>query len=133
VAVFEIYKPTQGRYVRLGTAIVLGLMLALGLVWLSGYLENLPLYVRGGIILVVGLAGAYGVFYACNRPNLVDFFDKTESEMRKVTWPTREAVIRSTQIVISITLFLAFLLWAVDIGFLQLFRAMGLFSSGIGK
>ncbi len=46
----------------------------------------------------------------------------TESEMRKVTWPTRRDVITSTKIVILMTMVLAFMLWLVDIGFYKLFK-----------
>ena len=48
----------------------------------------------------------------------------TESEMRKVTWPTRREVITSTKVVILMTLILAAILWLVDVGFKLLFEAL---------
>lgn len=129
MAVFEIYKPQLGKYVRMGTAAGLALILAVGLAWVGkSVIPSAGPYVIAAVLLVLGLAGAYGIFWICNAPKYVDFFEKTESEMRKVTWPTREDVIRSTQVVIFLTFMLAFMLFVVDAGFNQLFLAMHLYS-----
>jgi preprotein translocase subunit SecE len=63
-------------------------------------------------------------FLVVNTPKIAEFLIMTESEMRKVTWPTRREVINSTKIVILLTLALAFLLWVVDLGFYKLFEAL---------
>jgi len=57
---------------------------------------------------------------------MAEFMIMTESEMRKVTWPSRKEVISSTRIVILITLILGVLLALVDVGFVQLFHLIGL-------
>ena len=67
-------------------------------------------------VLVLGLL----TFWLVNSPKLAEFMIMTESEMRKVTWPTRREVITSTKVVITLTLLLGLLLYLVDVGFLVL-------------
>jgi len=67
---------------------------------------------------------AFLTFWVMNTPRFAEFLIMTESEMRKVTWPTRREVIVSTKVVIIMTFFLAIMLWLVDIGFMKLFQAL---------
>ena len=54
----------------------------------------------------------------------------TEGEMKKVNWSTRREVIGSTKVVITITIFLAILLFCIDLVFQALFRAIGVLRVG---
>jgi len=49
----------------------------------------------------------------------------TEGEMKKVSWSTRRELIGSTKVVIMFTIFLAVLLFFVDLGFQELFSRIG--------
>ena len=46
-----------------------------------------------------------------------EFFRDTNSEMRKVTWPTRNEVVGTTAVVVVATLVFALFLWGCDLLF----------------
>ena len=46
-----------------------------------------------------------------------EFFRDTNSEMKKVTWPTRNEVVGTTAVVIVATLVFALFLWGCDVVF----------------
>ncbi len=46
-----------------------------------------------------------------------EFFGDTMSEMKKVTWPTRNEVVGTTAVVIVATLVFALFLWGCDVVF----------------
>jgi preprotein translocase subunit SecE len=46
-----------------------------------------------------------------------EFFRDTSSEMKKVTWPTRNEVIGTTTVVIVATLVFSIFLWGCDVAF----------------
>jgi preprotein translocase SecE subunit len=76
-----------------------------------------------GVAIWIGFF-ALLTFWLVNKPNFAEFMIMTESEMRKVAWPTRRHVYTSTRVVIFMTLLLALLLWCVDVGFKTLFEWM---------
>jgi len=51
-----------------------------------------------------------------------DFLIDTESEMRKVSWPTMREVVKSSTVVIVAIVILALYLFVVDIGFDSIFK-----------
>jgi len=120
---FSIYKPGQGLYVRWGTVAGLGLIFVVGAWWLAMELKgfNNTLAQAAGVTVWLGL-GSLLTFWLVNKPNFAEFMIMTESEMRKVTWPTRRQTINSTKVVIFMTLALAVLLWLVDLAFMKLFQ-----------
>jgi preprotein translocase subunit SecE len=46
-----------------------------------------------------------------------EFFRDTNSEMKKVTWPTRNEIVGTTTVVIVATIVFALFLWGCDIVF----------------
>ncbi|HUO09741.1 MAG TPA: preprotein translocase subunit SecE [Phycisphaerae bacterium] len=122
---FSVYKPGQGKYVRWGTVAGLSIFILTGAYWLGEVV--LAMYgtpVKAAAVVVwVGVFGM-ATFLLVNSPKFGEFLIMTESEMRKVTWPSRRDVINSTKIVIIMTLILALMLWIVDIGFLKLFELL---------
>lgn len=57
---------------------------------------------------------------AQSRNAVVRYFQDTRDELRKVTWPTRQEVVRLTLIVLGTTLAFAILLGILDLLFRQL-------------
>jgi preprotein translocase subunit SecE len=49
--------------------------------------------------------------------NSKEFFSDTASEMKKVTWPTKNEVIGTTTVVIVATIVFALFLWGCDVAF----------------
>ncbi len=131
----EFYKPGQGYYTRMCTAIGAGL-LALGggnfLYEKIVFGSDAPwtLWVRIGIpfFLVVALGVTIWWVVGVNRKSC-DFFIATESEMKKVSWSNRSELIGSTKVVIIFTLMLAFLLFVADFVFIWFFTLIDVLGS----
>lgn len=92
--------------------------------------EQYRLYIQAGV--VVGLLLIFGLllWWLLNKASIVDFMIATESEMRKVNWPTRREIVGSTWIVISGTFLMAFLLFTVNLTFAKLFMVIGVLEGG---
>ena len=126
----RIYKAAQGRTLRLGTAIGLAVT-DLTLCYFVGSL--LQQYVPAGVAYKTYLvyavpalafcAMAVAEFILLNRPSVVDFLVATESEMKKVSWPSRAELLGSTGVVIMTVLVLAAFIFLADF----------LFNGGLSK
>ena len=134
---FEIYKPGQGRYTRMGTAIGGGVLIAGAGHFLFTQLEaqqsdalwTLLVRLLVPLLVVVGLGLTLYWIVAVNRTSC-DFFIATEGEMKKVSWSTRNEIVGSTKVVIACTLLLGLLLFVVDYAFMWFFRWIGVLWSG---
>jgi preprotein translocase subunit SecE len=128
VSMFKIYKPGQGYWTRVVTAIGAGTLVLAGVAWLweklSVVQDNTIYYQAGMAVGVIGFFGALG-FWLLNKPRIADFMIATEAEMKKVNWPTRREILGSTWVVICGTFMIAALLFVVDLGFGALFLKLG--------
>ena len=71
---------------------------------------------NGNVVLVVlCLAGLYGVFRLANSRRNADFLIETESELRKVDWSSKNEVFGSTKIVLFLTAVFLALMTAYDL------------------
>ncbi len=129
----SIYKPGQGYYTRVGTAIGAGILLAGLWSFLAGELEvyidpDRPwtTYVQLGVpTLVVAILG-FAVYWVVGKSRRTsDFMILTEGEMKKVSWSTRKEVIGSTKVVIFVVIAMSLLLFVVDYVFMRVFRWIG--------
>ena len=126
-----VYKPNQGRIVRQLTCLAIWLVIGLGC-WalystLRGALESGSWLVLGipGILMA---AGAWFGFRVVNWPRFADFLIAVEAEMNKVTWPSKDELIRAAIVVIFTIFFLAIALFLFDIIWQQLFSFLGVTS-----
>ena len=116
------------------SAVAAGALVLAGAAWLWNELEVVDsdnrIYIQAGV--AVGLIVVFGglLWWVFNTPKIVDFMIATDSEMRKVNWPSRREVIGSTWIVICGTMLMALLLFVVDIVFASLFQAIGILEGG---
>ena len=127
---FAIYKPGQGFYTRVCSAVALSLLALMGVAWLWKIFATMrflgtyePVY--GQMVMAVGVLtvlGALGFWLIGSKPRTVDFLIATEGEMKKVNWSTRKEVTGSTTLVIGFTLFLATLCFLLDFVFAVLFK-----------
>ncbi len=78
--------------------------------------------------MAVGVIAIFGiiVFFILNKPRIADFMIATEAEMKKVNWPSKKEIIGSTWVVICGTVFIAVLLWLINLGFAWLFTKINL-------
>jgi preprotein translocase SecE subunit len=81
-----------------------------------------------GLLITVALVlgSAYFVYYALNRPDLADLLIETESEMRKVTWPTLEEAKNSSLVVVVCVVVMALLITVFDMSLHWVFRLVGI-------
>ena len=123
-----VYKPNQGRIVRQLTCLAIWVVIALGC-WslystLRGNLDS-GSYLVPGIPALALLAGAWFGFRVVNWPRFADFLIAVEAEMNKVTWPSKDELIRAAIVVIFTIFFLAIALFLFDIVWQQLFSFIG--------
>lgn len=52
------------------------------------------------------------------------FFKETKSELKKVTWPTKEQLIHNTGVIITFIIIVTIILSVLDIGFAKLFELL---------
>ena len=58
------------------------------------------------------------------RGGLLQFFGEVVSELKKVTWPTREETVRLTVLVIAVSVSIGIALGVIDILFTRLFDSL---------
>ena len=136
---FEVYKPNQGVYARAIAGVGGGIMAVYGGYWMYSLLVELPLISSKlpsilGIELTWGLFGGAIVFGILGgtialittgadvgikkldgfTTSSVDFLMETETELKKVSWPSREELTGSTFVVIFVTIILGIYIVGVD-------------------
>jgi len=123
-----VYKPNQGRIVRQVTALVIWVIAALGCWRLYAFLPgmvggaNVATTAVPAVLLAAGLWFGYRVV---NWPRFADFLIAVEAEMKKVTWPSKDELIRASIVVIFTIFFLAITLFLFDILWQFIFRLVG--------
>lgn len=130
---FEVYKPSQGYYTRLGSGIFFGVLVLWGAQFAFEQMamfqtDQKPwtLYLRYGV--PVGILILFGLFLywlLCVNRRAVDFFVATEGEMKKVSWSSRREVIGSTKVVIATVIIMGTTLFLVDLAFMLFFNWIG--------
>ena len=128
------YRKDQGRLARMTTFWSLAVLLAYGCIRMRAELtgqfpDSLGAAVSDGLVLplvnlplspaliasVLSLVG--GLFLlnrALERPKNADLLIETESELRKVTWPTVDETVDGSVVVIVVVLFLMGFMAAAD-------------------
>jgi preprotein translocase subunit SecE len=124
----SIYKPGQGYYTRMLTAVGVATIVLSGVAWLGEKMTSIDaipddqelLYQAGMAVGVIAFFGIL-VYVLLNKPRIADFMIATEAEMKKVNWPSKKEIIGSTWVVICGTAFIAVLLFAINYGFTKFF------------
>ncbi|MBN1361022.1 MAG: preprotein translocase subunit SecE [Sedimentisphaerales bacterium] len=122
----KIYKPGQGKYTRLWTGFVVGLIAALGC-WrlydlLAARVENLVVVMVVPVVVFVGLGVL--IYWLLNKASVADFMIAAEGELKKVSWSSRQEIMASTIIVIVVVIAMAVLLGTTDLLFTLVFKAL---------
>ncbi len=135
----DLFKPMQGWYARVYTAVGLGLVVAAGAWRISeASLDYAPLW-RFGLPAAFAAVLGWLVFRIVHFPPFAEFLIATESEMNKVSWTSKDDLIRATTVVLSTVVLMAVFLFLVDtlwtfilrmIGVLQFTGGGGLGSTG---
>jgi preprotein translocase SecE subunit len=114
------------------SAIAYGVLVAMGLMWLLGFLKTKtfggiePAYVQVGSLLVCAFVfGLIGFWFIGSKRRTVEFMIATEGEMKKVNWSSKRELQRSTWAVIFLTFTLAFYCFVFDQVFYYIFYSAG--------
>ncbi len=121
----ELYKPRQGWYARLYTALGLGVLVVLGLWRLHETLISTSMPTRYGVPVAVGALLGWAVFRLVQYPPFVEFLIATEAEMNKVSWTSRDDLQRATSVVLITVLLMAVFLFGVDWVWSKLLQVIG--------
>jgi len=130
----DLFKPMQGWYARVYTAVGLGVIVVAGAYRiLEGSLEYSPLW-RYGLPTAFALALGWVIFRIVHFPPFAEFLIATEAEMNKVSWTNKEDLIRATTVVLTTVVLMAVYLFLVDTLWTFLLRMIGVlkFSGGGG-
>ena len=131
---FAVYKPGQGYYTRLGTAIAGGAVIVFGANYLYGLLSSDNQAVKLGVpSVLLAVLGVVLFWIAGSNRKSNDFFIATEGEMKKVSWSTKKEVIGSTKVVLAFTFLMASFLFIVDGAFIVIFSSVDVLQMPIGK
>lgn len=124
----SVYKPNQGRIVRQLTALAIWVIVALGCWSLYATLRGFNTAgsyvppVVSGVMLAIGTWIGYRLV---NWPQFADFLIAVEAEMKKVTWPSKDELIRASIVVIFTIFFLAIALFSFDVLWQFIFNFIG--------
>ena len=134
---FEIYKPGQGYYTRMCSAVGAGVLIAGAGNFLYNQMEAyvtdaawttwLQVGVPSVVVVVLGLLLYWLVGV---KRGTCDFLIATEGEMKKVSWSSRNELIGSTKVVIVATVMLSVFLFVVDLVFMKFFHFINVLETG---
>jgi preprotein translocase subunit SecE len=130
----DLFKPMQGWYARVYTALGLGLIAAAG-AWrvFEASLEYSTLW-HFGLSASFALVLGWVIFRIVHFPPFAEFLIATEAEMNKVSWTSKDDLFRATTVVLSTVVLMAVFLFLVDTLWTFVLRLIGVlqFSGGGG-
>ena len=132
-----MYKLGQGYWTRVLSATAGGVIAVLGGWWLHDIFKTVdwginPIYLSwgvGGLFVALWLPFIY--LWTARSATTVDFLVATETEMKKVSWPTRREVSGSTVIVITTAFVISLFCYLFDQAFFLLFVQMNVLKPGV--
>ncbi|MBB6430246.1 preprotein translocase subunit SecE [Algisphaera agarilytica] len=126
-----IYKPGQGYWTRVLSAVGAGTLVLAGAAWIyaisPGFLPDAnQLYYQAGLAVAIIVGFGMLIYFLLNKPNVVDFMIAVEAEMKKVNWPSKKEIVGSTWVVICGTFMFAGLLFLINFAFGWFFLQIGI-------
>ncbi len=128
---FNIYKPGQGKYTRLYSALGAAVVVLLGcmrlyqkldaLVGVWGLSKNTGLWISTMVPVAVFVVLGLLIIWLVNKPTVSDFMISAEGEIKKVNWSSRNEIVVSTTVVIAVVFLMAVLLGVTDVVFRVIF------------
>jgi len=119
------YKPKQGWYARVYTALGLGVIFILGVWRLYETLISSSPGIRFGIPTALALILGWFTYRLVQFPSFVEFLIATEAEMNKVSWTNQDDLYRATNVVLVTVVLLSVYLFGVDWIWSNLLQILG--------
>ncbi len=128
----DLYKPVQGWYARVYTAAGLGLIVVAG-AWkvFDASIEYAPALRFGLPTLFLAVLG-WMIFRIIHFPPFAEFLIATEAEMNKVSWTSKDDLIRATTVVLTTVVLMTVFLFFVDTLWTFILRVIGVLQFGGG-
>lgn len=118
-----IYKRTQGKNTRLGTAIASFAIIAIGCWILHQRLQTFDnIWIETLIPAALCAVSAGLIYWLSNLPTVADFLIAAEGEVKKVSWSNRKEIANSTLIVIIVVAVMSAGIGGVDLLFYSFFK-----------
>ncbi len=76
---------------------------------------DVPLSWGSLVVAIVFLACAAGTYKLLNKPRFADFLIESESELKRVDWPTKPEVVASTKVVVVVVILMMLILFVLDL------------------
>jgi preprotein translocase subunit SecE len=130
----DVFKPMQGWYVRVYTAVGLALIAGFGAKRVYDITTDYPTYWHYGLSTAFALVFGWLIFRLVHFPPFAEFLIATEAEMNKVSWTSKDDLIRATTVVLTTVVIMAVFLFLVDTLWTYLLQWLGVlsFSGGGG-
>jgi preprotein translocase subunit SecE len=128
----DLYKPVQGWYARVYTAVGLGVIAAAGVWRIHEASLEYSLAWRLGLPMVFAVILSWAVFRIIEFPPFAEFLIATEAEMNKVSWTSKDDLFRATTVVLSTVVVMAVFLYLVDYVWTFVLRMIGVLQFGGG-
>lgn len=130
----NIYKPGQGYWTRMMSAVGAGVLVVAAAQWVWAQLslvqQDWAIFLQAGAALAIFVLFGLLIYrWVGAKPRTCDFLIATEGEMKKVNWPSQKEVIGATWVVIACVVLLTLLLFLSDLLFFFLFEAVGVIES----
>jgi preprotein translocase subunit SecE len=128
----DLYKPMQGWYARIYTAAGFGLIALAGVWRIHEASVEYSLGWRLALPVIFALFFSWLIFRIIEFPPFAEFLIATGGEMNKVSWTSKEDLIRRTTVVLSTVLVMAVFLYFVDTLWTFMLRMIGVLQFGGG-
>ncbi len=123
---FGVYKANQGRMVRQFTFFAIVVIAAFGCLTLfNSVLMGSGKSLQVGLPLALWAFASWVAFRVVNFPRFADFLVSVESELEKVTWPSRTEVVQATMVVLFTMFSLGVFLFLIDLIWTWFFNVIG--------
>jgi len=121
----QVYKKEEGMWARFPLAIVGGIITVAMTRAAQGWMKGVAGFVAAGVVFAI--CSGITLYVTFFHKKMGDVLIDTESEMRKVVWPTREEVQGSTIVVIATVVILGLAIFGMDWGLGSFCRWIGLY------
>jgi preprotein translocase SecE subunit len=121
----QMHKRDEGMWARMPLAILGGIVTVQAARTAQGWASGPASYLVAGVVFA--LCALITLYLAFFHRKVGDVLIDTESEMRKVVWPTRDEVSGSTIVVIGTVFLLGMTMFAFDSFFALAFQWIGLY------
>ena len=91
-------------------------LLVIGASVANSYYSEVALLYRVLALVGVGLVACFIAVNTAKGNSFWELLKSSQTEIRKVVWPTRQETIQTTMIVVAVVIVMAIILWALDNG-----------------